>query len=270
MFSYNTPRRGTVEYLRYVVQSEPDIPSNWTTRGSGRSVLADVDSSTKQAIINLVQSTWNPAQTSFGRDAFGLRRDTGLMILNVERIENPDLFRRYKAAKQELLFKKLRSGRVCEKVGDLPKSSGGVVTSRYLPDFLTDDLCQEVNEHYLFHGTTFDRIGGLKDIGFRKSAGGMLGSGIYQAEKSTKANQYADPTDARSPDGHRLKIILSRTLLGDVFLCNKSNLSMVQGRNSPPSGYDSVMADGDWLFREFVVYDESLVYPEFVVTYKRA
>lgn len=187
MYSYNTPRRGTVEYLRQVVQSEPDLPRNWTTRGSGQSVLVDVDFPTKQAIINLVQSTWDPALTSFGRDAFGLRRDTGLVILNVERIENPDLFRRYKAAKQDLLLRRLRSGAVCPKVEDLPRSSGSVITSRYLPE----DLCQEVNEHYLFHGTTFDRIGGLKDIGFRKSAGGMLGPGIYKAEKSTKANQYA-------------------------------------------------------------------------------
>ena len=35
------------------------------------------------------------------------------------------------------------------------------------------------------------------------------------------------------------------------------------------SFYDSVVGDGTWNFREFIVYDRTQVYPEFIITYLR-
>ncbi|CAL1549085.1 unnamed protein product [Lymnaea stagnalis] len=76
-------------------------------------------------------------------------------------------------------------------------------------------------------------------------------------------------------------------LLGNVFLCDENHKS-VQGKGSkklsrPPcmscsedvckcrdqTLFDSVMGDGRWLFREFVVYESSQCYPEYVITYTR-
>jgi len=33
--------------------------------------------------------------------------------------------------------------------------------------------------------------------------------------------------------------------------------------------YDSVVGDGKWIFREFVVYAKEQCYPEYVITYDR-
>ena len=46
--------------------------------------------------------------------------------------------------------------------------------------------------------------------------------------------------------------------------CNKDFCSC-----SPQTLYDSVMGDGKWIFREFVLYDQHKCYPEYVISYKR-
>jgi len=33
--------------------------------------------------------------------------------------------------------------------------------------------------------------------------------------------------------------------------------------------FDSVVVDGQWNFREFIVYNSSQCYPEYIITYKR-
>ena len=33
--------------------------------------------------------------------------------------------------------------------------------------------------------------------------------------------------------------------------------------------YDSVVADGDWNFREFILYEKTQSYPEYLITYER-
>lgn len=182
MTSYNTPMKGTVEYLRHVVENESDIPRNWISWGSGQTALVDVDSSTKETINRLIQSTWNSSRVKGD-----LKESKNFLIRRVRRIENPDFFKSYRAARRELLLERIRLGSVCPRVGDLPNSSGGVETRKYLSKVLTDELCQELNEFYLLHGTTHRDIDWLKNIWIKKSAGGVLGSGIYQAEKSTKA-----------------------------------------------------------------------------------
>jgi hypothetical protein len=52
---------------------------------------------------------------------------------------------------------------------------------------------QEINEHYLFHGTKKDTLPKIYSQGldFRLTANGMLGKGVYCAESSTKSDQYA-------------------------------------------------------------------------------
>lgn len=55
------------------------------------------------------------------------------------------------------------------------------------------ELYEEVNEGYFFHGTKKDRVDGLLKQGLdpRMSQGGaVLGTAVYLAESSTKADQY--------------------------------------------------------------------------------
>jgi len=58
-------------------------------------------------------------------------------------------------------------------------------------------LVGEINERYLFHGTKSNIIDVIEHKGFdfRISGENMFGSGIYFAESSTKADQYAGMSD---------------------------------------------------------------------------
>ncbi|XP_050414986.2 uncharacterized protein LOC126829264 isoform X2 [Patella vulgata] len=88
-----------------------------------------------------------------------------------------------------------------------------------------------------------------------------------------------DPKTHRS--GGEKKMLLCRILLGNAYLCSQKNPSKYK---KPPCKdlhhlepnctkhhgfFDSVLGDGQWIFREFAVYDGKMVYPEYIITYKR-
>ena len=56
--------------------------------------------------------------------------------------------------------------------------------------------CVQVNEHYLFHGTKRSALTKIygQGLDFRVANKSMLGSGVYAAESSTKADQYTGKT----------------------------------------------------------------------------
>jgi hypothetical protein len=59
---------------------------------------------------------------------------------------------------------------------------------------LTKEIYQEVNEHYVFHGTKQENIEIILATGLDSRMAGtnaMFGQGVYAAESSTKADQYA-------------------------------------------------------------------------------
>lgn len=66
-------------------------------------------------------------------------------------------------------------------------------------DFISEQLVSEVNEAYLFHGTSHVKEIEKTGIDSRFCADYTLyGKGAYFAESSTKANQYASKTESRS------------------------------------------------------------------------
>lgn len=73
------------------------------------------------------------------------------------------------------------------------KQNGCLKTERCLDDSWKKELFHEVNEGYFFHGTKKDRVDGLLKQGLdpRMAQGGaVLGTAVYLAESSTKADQY--------------------------------------------------------------------------------
>jgi Poly(ADP-ribose) polymerase catalytic domain len=58
---------------------------------------------------------------------------------------------------------------------------------------MDDQVDESVNEYYLFHGTTEAIVEAIEKQGFedRLSSPGLFGRGMYFAESSTKADQYA-------------------------------------------------------------------------------
>ncbi|XP_053400876.1 poly [ADP-ribose] polymerase tankyrase-like [Mercenaria mercenaria] len=139
-------------------------------------------------------------------------------------------------------------------------------------------LYDEVNEGYFFHGTKRNGAENLLKQGLepRMSHGEtVLGPVIYMAESSTKADQYADDISKRQREG--LQMFLVRACLGEAC-----TLTEARKLKRPPccmkcfeddscdneNRYDSVVLD-QFIFREFVVYESSLVYPEYLITYDR-
>ncbi|XP_013397857.1 uncharacterized protein LOC106164469 [Lingula anatina] len=240
--------------------------------------LLPVDDKMRQAITEMLQKTWQAHLVGHGRDAKGLAGYQNIKVTKVERVENPQQYLKYGFIKKEH----------CQKYQDgtlrpfytVDSNLAKVLTSTLGIGHLDRHRLEEINEYYLFHGTKKENIRSICSTGvdFRiANEGGMFGQGIYTAESSSKADQYADATGDRQTTG--LKMFVCRVLLGDVFYCRETKKfprppCTGAGCNDPKcrtheNFHDSVIGDAQKLFREFVVYDRGQCYPEFLVTYDR-
>ena len=101
------------------------------------------------------------------------------------------------------------------------------------------------------------------------SAGTMFGHGAYFAEMCSKSDEYAkDGTDLY--DGI-YALLLCRVCCGEMFRVLKSDHKAIDA--ALESGrYDAVLGDREaavGTYREFVIFEEDLIYPEYVVLYTR-
>lgn len=131
-----------------------------------------------------------------------------------------------------------------------------------------------INESWLFHGTRPIAAESITSDVFRidlagSSSGSMYGRGIYLAENSSKADEYSRP----DPKSGLFTMLLCRVTLGrllynaavvpDPRVCEDACLK---------GDYHSVLGDRKachGTFREFAVFDEDQVYPNYIVHYQR-
>lgn len=127
---------------------------------------------------------------------------------------------------------------------------------------------------YLWHGTSPSAVMGIRERGFRKElagshAGTMFGNGIYFAECSSKADEYASPEEKGLYAGC-CAMILCRVVLGRPATLLASDHAAVA--EALEQGHDSVIGDREraaGTYREFVVFSNSAAYPEYAVVYRR-
>ncbi|WAQ98782.1 PAR15-like protein, partial [Mya arenaria] len=253
------PERMTPEYCSYRYQEEEHPPSYWTNFPS-----------------NL--STWMQGKVGQGHDAQGLTElgYTGLKVNKIERIENLTLFEQYTHRRQILLHGATEAN-LFQNLTDLKSKNGLSEIEKFMgEEWRLGRLLPEVNEGYLFHGTKEDRINGVVTQGLdpRLAQGhAVLGQAIYLAESSTKADQY---TDNRTKTG--LKMFLVRACLGNIHLMNKcrklkrppcTETACLSDTCDHEKRFHSVVEEAQFIFREFVVYDSNLVYPEYLISYDR-
>ncbi|KAH3832425.1 uncharacterized protein LOC127877783 isoform X2 [Dreissena polymorpha] len=286
--------RGTEEWFKSMYKSEPCSPCYWTTFHSKKTlkdwgieaqqrpfIRLPIEGQDFQDVVKLVQDTWDAQHVGHGRDAKGLSElnYTKVKVTRVERIENYELFHKYAAKRQELFKKAFKTGGPFKSMEKLTGSKGKVLTTSNIENnsVLSKEVYHEVNEHYMFHGT--DGVDKIAEQGLDCRLAGhtaMFGQGVYCAESSTKSDQYADPKGMRSLTDR--KMLLVRTCLGEPFVTSspksyarppcKSCLED-KCRCSNNQFYDSIIGDGSWNFREFIVYNMTDVYPEYIVTYDR-
>jgi len=234
--------------------------------------------------------------TGKGANAKGIE-PTGYKIVSIVRLENYERWKQYCFYKHELRNK--FTGR--------KKDLKTFHSSKHLgakPVLCSKLLDPTVNEYYLFHGTSWDVIKIIKSCGFDDrvaSVNGLFGGGIYFAENSSKSNIYIPcPTcggnavfsaiDCKCSRGDlKFGIFMCRVLLGDAHIANKYDSKKYREgsdpahpvRRPPPIKegsnilFDSVIGEskvngGDQLVcREFVVYDRTVIYPEYLITFQR-
>ncbi|CAE8742066.1 unnamed protein product [Polarella glacialis] len=212
--------------------------------------------------------------TKATRDRKGGKMPARLVVQQVVRIEDVNLWQRFLAKRSEFA----RGPRPVQ-LHQLP-GSGRLKTAPMepqanLPSCL-QDVCPELNEAYLFHGSSPGGALGIGESGFDMSmagshVGSMFGAGAYFAEASSKSDEYAseDPSGVFSG---KYALLLCRVLVGNAFYITESNIPQIDEALATRQ-YDAVLGDREakiGTFREIVALDQAQIYPEYVVIYNRS
>eukprot|EP00931_Biecheleriopsis_adriatica_P076089 TRINITY_DN49841_c0_g1_i1.p1 TRINITY_DN49841_c0_g1~~TRINITY_DN49841_c0_g1_i1.p1 ORF type:complete len:689 (-),score=124.53 TRINITY_DN49841_c0_g1_i1:83-2149(-) len=205
----------------------------------------------------LLTSTWVAKYTRDRMRMAGSREvPSGARVVNVLRVENHSSYQKYcfRLAK----IRASRAGR-CERF-DVETSSIGT------------NLHHDVNELYLFHGTTPSAADAIAKGEFRldlsgTAAGCMFGRGIYLAENASKSDEYSKPGDGIFLGMHAL--LLCRAVAGKVGTVQQAGDSSV---NVKSGHYDSICGDRRAAvntYREMIFFSEDQVYCEYIIIYSR-
>jgi hypothetical protein len=185
------------------------------------------------------------------------------------RSEHPGLWDRYAQRRQQVLEScKNRPG--VDSEFDVPKT----MAIKGLADRCTHPrLGNPTNQAYLLHGTHPTMAVAILNKSFTidtagKSAGTMFGPGIYLAESSTKADEYARHDEGGDYDD-LYALLVVRVVLGRPFVTEKAG----NYAGKVTSGeFDHVLGDREkavGTFREFIMFHEASIYPEYAVFYRR-
>lgn len=209
-------RRETKEFVEFMAKEEPGVPPYWKnykpdvtlkslmtsvkhviTQRKYEKVELDRNSSEFSTIVKMINSTFDQSKIGKGQDAVGLDafNYSKLSVVKIQRIENLELYDQF-TKKRQMLYIRLLSSREVRfpKISDLPNCTGAIETTRFIKSVLDKDIHPELNEFLLFHGTKYTNVGTICNDGLDNRLGSgraMFGSGIYGAECSTKADQYA-------------------------------------------------------------------------------
>jgi len=132
------------------------------------------------------------------------------------------------------------------------------------------ELSAELNEFVLFHGTCETFASTIAQEGFKleyASLQGLYGGGIYFADAACKSLQYCRSDSLLAPGPQAKVLLLSRVMMGSACRTKTQNI----GNRTAPDGCDSVFAEtgkarkGKQFHNEYVVYDETRIYPEYLV-----
>jgi hypothetical protein len=129
------------------------------------------------------------------------------------------------------------------------------------------------NEHFLFHGTTAAGVQGIAHKDFKlelagSNRGTLYGKGLYLAECSSKADEYAE-----EDENGMCRMLLVRAALGRSLVDSAARPDAAELMSKVrTAGYDSLVGDR-WAavgtYREFILFNQGLVYPAYIILYRR-
>jgi len=246
-----------------------------------------------QSVVNDMQSLFDATYRKvYTRDRRGAPMADRFIVKDVLRVMNDQVWREYTS---------VREGVRTSVGGSNPKIPDGTATMNYVlrnkasPLPLLD---AQVNENWLFHGTTRAAAEGIAENDFRldltgSNAGTLYGKGIYLAENVSKSDEYGEGPkgpageeqmeagfEAPKPKGpppplvRESFMLVCRSTLGKVFYTDEQRPDPEKLVKSCTKGGEYQCVLGDRLkrngtYREIVVYSDDQVYPEFIVRYER-
>jgi len=219
----------------------------------------------------------------YTRDRLGQPVPERLELVSVSTVTNDDMWADYMArretVRQELAedpkgFEPYEVDTVAKAVPEFAAAGEAADTiAEALASDFAEPLLREANEVFLFHGTSAEAADKITTGYFNinlagSSAGTLYGRGVYLADNATKSDEYSRPTAS----GYR-HLLLCRATLGKVFYtdakdadpraceaaCLKGNFHSVLGDRRKCRG----------TFREFILFDEEQVYPNYILRYRR-
>lgn len=203
---------------------------------------------------------------------------TGYRVRRVIRVEDSEQWSRYFNKRKQLIER--RGGDATDPSHPIEGGNGllTAVTGEDENSHIFDPQDKQMNEIYLWHGTSARHAISIAQEDFRikdfagASTGGtsMYGDGTYMAESITKADEYAADPEENSFYHDIYAVLLCRVTLGKFYYTTERD----QGaRDKCAKGeFDSTMGDrltAAKTYREFVVYENDQVYPEYIVLYQR-
>ncbi|XP_055737967.1 protein mono-ADP-ribosyltransferase PARP14-like isoform X1 [Salvelinus fontinalis] len=204
---------------KFAAQPIDSLPQHWDAmpaNTSCHSCLIQPGSPEHNEVLNLFQAT------------------CGNIVLKIERIQNPSLWRNLQIKKDEM---ELRNG-------------------------------HKNNEKRLFHGMCHTTINHINHHGFNRSYAGknaaMYGKGTYFAVAASysASNTYSRP----DPQGQKY-VFLCRVLTGD-FTTGRQGMIVPPAKNTTSAQlYDSV-TDNPLGPSMFVVFNDIQAYPEYLITFR--
>jgi len=133
----------------------------------------------------------------------------------------------------------------------------------------------EVNETYLWHGSSPRAVMGIATEGFNldlsgSNVGSMFGRGAYFAESSSKADEYSRDDKEGYFQGC-FAMLLCRAVVGEAQVLQQADYE-AHDRVGRGQRFDSTVGDREsavGTYREFVVPVADAIYPEYAVIYER-
>jgi len=231
-------------------------------------------------------------------------RYSQLKLARAWRVENDDLYGKYKVAQRSVLSFVARVP-FCgdSKTGSKARIRSELYKSSTRLAWRMEEGCNEVR---LLHGTKPDLVMSILQNGMNErfagaSAGTRFGDGSYFADDAGKIDQYVGEdqqydgtsllhqglySNSDSHPGHVFYALVFRVTLGhSVHYADKKEECFNQiGENTnrrelcnipntdPPTPYHSLFAEGTrvkYRFNEYVVFHSDLTYPEYLLAYQR-
>jgi len=222
----------------------------------------------------LMDETWKTRATRDRTGALPKR----LLIKKVQRIEAPGLWNRFSRYRREMSLSAKNSTAGHRTPLESLREGGELAPVR------TKSICETapelfgpcdsaINEHYLFHGTSPTGALGIIREGFdlnraRPGAALLFGPGAYFAEASSKFDEYASVDEFSG----MCAVLVCRVLCGEMYRALRKVDPEVVSDPGFVDKYEGILGDREasvGTYREFVVFRQEQVYPEYLVFYDR-